>query len=142
MALVATEAKPLSNFVKHEYPYKNLTRKQVTFTATEGQVLKVGQIVGEITASGKYIVAVETAVDGSKAFGGIVADLQDGSRERTFATAGDYELSVVVEGPAMASRNALEVLLDASYDDDTKKDTLFAEMEATGIKVSENKENF
>ena len=142
MGLVATEAKPLSNFVKHEYPYKNLTRKQVTFTATQGQVLKVGQIVGEITASGKYIVAVETAVDGSKAFGGIVADLQDGSRERTFADAGDYILSVVAEGPAMASRNALEVLLDASYDDTAKKDTLFGEMETAGIAVSENQENF
>lgn len=142
MALVATEAKPLSNFVKHEYPFKNLSREQVVVTVGQGDTLKVGQILGKITATGKYVVAVETAVDGSESFGGILADLQDGSRERTFDTAGDVILSIVSKGPAMASRNALETLLDASYDNDTKKDTLFAEMVATGIEVSENKENF
>lgn len=142
MALVATEAKPLSNFVKHEYPYKNLTREQVTVTVGAGDTLKVGASLGKITATGKYIVAVETAVDGSEAFGGILADLQDGSRERTFADAGDYILAVVAKGPAMASRNALETLLDASYDDDTKKDTFFAGMVAAGIDEAENKENF
>ena len=142
MALVATEAKPLSNFVKHEYPFKNLSREQVVVTVGQGDTLKVGQILGKITATGKYVVAVETAIDGSESFGGILADLQDGSRERTFDTAGDVILSVVNKGPAMASRNALETLLDASYDNDTKKDTMFAEMVVTGIEVSENKEIF
>lgn len=142
MTLVATEAKPLSNFVKHEYPFKNLPREQVTVTVGQGDTLKVGQILGKITATGKYVVAVETAIDGSESFGGILADLQDGSRERTFDITGDVILSVVNKGPAMASRNALETLLDASYDNDTKKDTMFAEMVATGIEVSKNKEIF
>lgn len=142
MTLIATEAKPLSNYVKHEYGQKNLTRESVTVTVTAGDVLQVGQILGEITASGKYIVAVETAVDGSKAFGGILADLQDGSRERTFAATGDVTLTIVNSGPALASRNALLTVLDASYDDGTKQDTLFAGMVAAGIKESTNLEAF
>lgn len=142
MALLNTEAKPVSYFVTHEYAEKNLPREGVTVTVTEGQVLKVGTILGKITASGKYIVAEETAVDGSKAFGGILVDLQDGSRERTFAAAGDVTLTLLTGGPAMANRGALETLLAASYDDDTKKDTMFAEMVAAGIEVSENKDIF
>lgn len=142
MALVATEAKPLSDFVKHEYPYKNLVRDTITVTVAQGDVLKVGQPLGKITATGKYIVSVETAVDGSEAFGAILADLQDGSRERTFDVAGDYELVGVVKGPAMASRTALETLLDASYDDDTKKDTYFAGMVAVGIEEAKTQDIF
>lgn len=136
------EAKPLSNFVKHEYPYKNLVREQIVVTVGAGDTLKVGTPLGKITASGKYVVATETAVDGSESFGAILADLQDGSRERTFDAAGDVILAGVVKGPAMASRNALETLLDASYDSQVKKDTFFAEMEAAGIDVAENQENF
>lgn len=142
MTLIATEAKPLSNYVKHEYPFKNLTREQVTVTVTAADVLQVGQTMGKITATGKYIVAVETAVDGSKAFGGILADLQDGSRERTFASTGDVILTIVNSGPALASRNALEELLDSTYDDDTKKDTYFAGMVAAGIREATNLEAF
>ena len=142
MTLIATEAKPLSNYVKHEYPFNNLTREQVTVSVTAADVLKVGASLGKITATGKYIVAVETAVDGSKAFGGILADLQDGSRERTFATTGDVILTIVNSGPALASRNALEELLDASYNDVTKRDTYFAGMVAAGIREATNLEAF
>lgn len=142
MALVATEAKPLSYFVNHEYPFKNIVRETITVTVAEGDVLKVGQTLGKITATGKYIVSVETAVDGSESFGAILADLQDGSRERTFDTAGDYTLVGVVKGPALASRTALETLLDSSYDDDTKKDTYFASMVAAGIDASETQDIF
>jgi hypothetical protein len=140
--LVSTEAKGIDNYVKHEYPYKNYTREQVTVTVVQDQVLEVGACLGAITATGKYIVSVETAIDGSEAFGGILADLQDGSRRRTFTEAGDYLLSVVTNGPALASRNALETQLDASYDDDTKRDTYFAGMVAAGIKEATNQENF
>lgn len=142
MTLIATEAKPISAFVTHEYPYQNLARKEVIFTATEGQVLKAGQILGKITATGKYVVAVETAVDGSNAFGGIVADMGTELRERTFTEAGDYKISVVAEGIAQASETMLLTVLDASYDDDTKKATLFAEMNAAGIKSAETQTIF
>jgi hypothetical protein len=142
MALVSTEAKEVSYFVSHEYPFKNLARESVTVTVAQDDVLKVGTILGKITSTGKYIVAVETATDGSEAFGGILVDLQDGSRERTFAAAGDVTLTLLTGGPAMANREALETLLDASYDDATKKDTMFAEMVTAGIEVAENKDIF
>lgn len=135
---MATEAKPLSNAVKHEYPFKNLTRKEVTVTVGAGDTLKVGQLMGEITATGKFVVAVETAVDGSEAFGGILADLQDGSRERTFADAGDYILAVVDKGPAQAASNG--IIFDASYDNQTKQDVILGQMEAAGISIVENAE--
>ena len=140
MTLLATDAKPLSYFVTHEYPFKNLTREPITVTVAEGDILKVGQPLGKITATGKYIVAKETAVDGSNAFGAVLADLQDGSRERTFDTAGDYVLVGVTKGPAMASKTALLTLLDSTYDDDTKKDTFFATVTAAGIDLAETQD--
>lgn len=143
MALVATEALQLSAFVKHAYPYKNFTRDVVTVTVAQDEVLRIGEPLGKITASGKYIKSVETAVDGSQTFGGIIADLQDGSRERTYTTAGDIQLPVILRGPVILNRTAIETLLDATYDNQTKLDTYFASVSAdSGIIFATSEENF
>lgn len=135
MTLLATSDKPLSNAIKWEMP-KNMSRKTVTLNVASDTTIKINTVLGAVTADGKFRPAVETAVDGSQNFAGILVALPDNEKEFTFTAATDYSV-VVLEKDAMVSYEGLVV--DASYDQQAEIDTLKAEMEAVGIRVSENR---
>lgn len=90
-------------------------------------------IVGEgftITVSegfGEYKIAVETATDGSKAAAAIVIDTQ------TIAANTDTQVLVMTRGPASVSKSGL--VLDTTYNNATKLNTVYAALEAKGIQV-------
>ena len=74
MALIATEAQRYSNLVKEElWHEKGYCTKQVIVNDAAA-TLALGTVLGLVTATGKYKVAVETAVDGSKAAAAIVVE--------------------------------------------------------------------
>jgi hypothetical protein len=130
MSLIATENKRLSNVVKAElWPEMGFTRQVVVVndTATD---LKVGTVLGKVTATGKYKVAVETATDGSKVADAIV--LQD----VTLLNATDTKVLVLVKGPAVVAKGAL--VLHSSYDNQAKKDAVYATLEAKNINVHDS----
>lgn len=79
--------------------------------------------------SGKYKPAVETATDGSAVAAAIL--MQD----LTLPATTDTKALTMVRGPASISKAAL--ILDASYDDATKKAVVYAALEAKGIQVLE-----
>lgn len=135
MNLLATSEKPVSNFVKWEMP-KNLSRKTVTLNIASTATLKVGTVLGKVTADGKYRPAVETAVDGSENFAGILVALPDNEASKEFTGTTDYKV-VVLEKDAMVSYEGL--VIDASYDLQAEIDALKDQMEAVGIRVSENR---
>lgn len=128
MSLVATEKHVVSNLVKAEL-WKDLgyCREVVTVNEAAAKSYVVGTVLGKVTASGKYKIAVETAVDGSKAFAAFVLEAKD------IAATTDTKIVVLVKGPASVSKGAMS--LDSTYDNDTKKNTLYAEVEAKGIQV-------
>lgn len=135
MTLLATSDKPLSNAIKVEAE-KGLSRKTVTLNVASDTTIKINTVLGKITASGKYIPAVETAVDGSKAFGGILVALPNNEKEFTFTAATDYDV-VILNQDALVTAEGL--VIDSSYDNQTKLDTLYAEMEAVGVRVGETR---
>ncbi len=130
MSVIATEGYKISNLVKAElFAELGYCREVVTVNEATAKNYVVGSVLGKITASGKYKLAVETAVDGSKVFGGLVLE------NVTIAATTDTPLVVLVKGPAAISKGALS--LDASYDDATKKGVIYTAMETAGIKVLE-----
>lgn len=119
----ATENQRYSHVVKHEYaPELGWTRMVVTVNEAAAKDYKIGTVLGKVTASGKYKIAVETAVDGSKVGAAIV--VQDVS----VAATTDTKVLVIVRGPAIVSKAGL--IIDATYDNQTKLDTLYADLEA------------
>ena len=126
MALIATQNQTLSNWLKHAYlmdlAYCN---EVVTFTAPAG-LTKLGTVLGKITTTGKYVISKQTATDGSEVPAGIV--FFDGEY-----TAGDQKVVALVRGPAGISK--LGIILDATFNDDTKKAAAYAAFEAMGIQV-------
>ena len=128
MTIVAQDTSRFSNLVKHElWPETGYCRKEVTVNEAAIKTYAVGTVLGKVTATGKYKIAVETAVDGSKVAAALVI------ADQSIAAATDTKIVVMVKGPAEVSQGAL--VLDATYDDATKKGVVYASLEAVGINI-------
>jgi len=124
-----TENKRYSHLVKQEmWPEQAYNRAVVTYNGTAGNLV-IGTVLGKVTASGKYKVAVQNAADGSQNADAIL--LQD----VTVSLNTDTKLLVMVKGPSVVSKAAL--VLDASFDLQAKKDAVYAALEAKGIQVND-----
>lgn len=129
MSLIATEVHVYGNVVKHEYLPDTAYCKEVVVVNDTAGTLAIGTVLGKVTVGGKYKRAVETASDGSKVAAAIVAAVT------TIAGTTDTNVLVLKRGPAGVSKAGL--VLDATYDDATKKNTVYASLEALGIQVLE-----
>lgn len=127
MTVIATDKTKLSQLIKAEFRAElAYCRELVTVNDTAG-TLELGTVVGKVTASGKYKRAVETAVDGSKVADGLVIEV------KTIAGTTDTTVLILKHGPATVSKAGL--VLDATYNDDTKKAAVYASLLALGIQV-------
>lgn len=128
MTVIATETQRLSNTVKREYGEDTAyCREVVVANEAAAKTYKIGDVVGLVSATSKVKLAVETAVDGSKAFYGIVME------DKTVPATTDTKVLVAVRGPMTVSKSG--VYLDSTYDNDTKKNVVYAAMEAKGIQI-------
>jgi hypothetical protein len=138
MPVFATDSQRLSNLIK-KYDAPNnpeLFNEVVTVNQAAQTTLKVGTVLGKITASGKYIVAVETAVDGSKVPAAIfIGDSKGEAQDTVITAATDTQVLVLARGKAVVSKDAL--FLDATYNDATKKNTAYAALKALGVMVEQ-----
>lgn len=125
MAVIAQSLHTISNVVKHEYGADYAyCKKLVTVNDTAG-TLAIGQVLGKVTADGKFKRAVQTASDGSQNAAAIVA------AAKTIAGSTDTQVLVYVRGPMGVSKAGL--VLDATYNLDAEKATVYASLEALGI---------
>jgi hypothetical protein len=128
MTVQFVDTSRFSNLVKHElWPETGYCRKEVVVNEAAIKTYAVGTVLGKVTATGKYKIAVETAVDGSKVAAAVVIG------DQSIAAATDTKVVVLIKGPAEVSKGAL--VLDATYDNDVKKDLVYASLEAVGINV-------
>ena len=136
MTVIATDTQRLSNLIK-KYDAPNnpeLFNEVVVCNQASQTTLKVGTVMGKITSSGKYIVSVETATDGSKVPAGIfIGDATGLAQDTVIAAATDTNILILARGKAVVSKGAM--FLDATYDNDTKKNTAYAGLKALGILV-------
>lgn len=129
MTLLYTENKRYSNLVKQEFwPEHGFTRAVVTYNGTAG-ALKIGTVLGKVSANGKYKVAIQTASDGSQTADALLLE------DITVPLNTDTKMVVLIKGPAIVSKAAL--ILDASYDLDAEKAVVYASLEAKNIMVNE-----
>lgn len=129
MTIIATDTYRLSHLVKQElFPEKAYCREVVVMNDAAAS-LKIGAVLGKVTATGKYKVSVQTAVDGTEVAAAIL--MQD----LTLAATTDTKVLVMVRGPASVSKAAL--ILDATHNTDPEKAAIYAALEAKGIQVLE-----
>jgi hypothetical protein len=128
MSVIAVDSLRISNLVKMEFkPELGYCREVVTVNEATAKTYAVGTVLGKVTANGKYMIAVQTAVDGSAVAAGIVLE------NKAIAATTDTKLVVMVRGPASISAGAL--VLDATYNLDAEKLVVYQAFEAAGIQV-------
>lgn len=104
----------------------------VTVNTAAIKTIPLGTVLGKITATGKYIPAVETAVDGSKVAAAIYIGDNTGAVLPTVTVAAtDTPVLVLARGKVVVSKSAL--VIDATYDDATKLGVVYASLKALGI---------
>lgn len=134
MTVVATGTQKLSNWLKYEEePSLGLCHEVVTINEAAQTALVTGTVLGKVTADGKYKVAVETAIDGSKVADAIYIGSVLGNDTQTVAAATDTKILVLKRGKAIVSKGNL--LLGSTYDTDAKKNAVYASLEALAIFV-------
>lgn len=130
MPLIATDTFRKSHLVKRETWIDDaFCIEAVVANEAAAKTYAVGTVLGKVTATGKYKIALETAVDGSKVAAAVVV----GDYAVPIAT--DTKVLAVVNGPAILSKGAL--LLDATYDNQAKKDIAYADLAAKFVKLNE-----
>jgi len=129
MPLLVTENAKFSNLVKRElFSEQGYTRSTGTYNGTAGTI-KIGTVLGVVTSTGKYKIAVQTAVDGSQTPAAIV--LQD------FTAVLNTDVPFVLtmtRGPAVVAQGAL--IVDASFTAGALLNGVYAAFEAKGIQVA------
>lgn len=127
MTVIATEKTRLSNLVKQElWAELAYCRDLVTVNDAAG-TLEIGTVLGKVTATGKYVRAVQTAVDGSAVAAAIVV------QAITIPANTDTSVLCVVRGPASVSKGAL--VLDATYNLDAEKNVVYTSLQTLGIQT-------
>lgn len=129
MPTIATDTLRKSNLVKQEtFPEQGYNYDVVTVNEATGKTYVVGTVLGKVTATGKYKICVQTAVDGSQTAAAIAVG------DQTIAATTDTKVLALVRGPTITSKDAL--VLDASHDLQAEKDAIYASLTALGILVA------
>lgn len=134
MTVIATDSgNRFSNVVKHEYePSLAYCRELVTVNEAGAKAYTVGTVLGKVTATGKYVISVVGAADGSADAAAIVIGDSTGvAHDFNITAATDTKVLVLARGPAILSKDAL--VFDASYDLDAEKQAAYALLAAKGI---------
>lgn len=108
MAVIATDSTRFSAVVKHEYePQISFCRESVIINDSAA-TLKVGTVMGKITASGKWRVSLSASADGSQVPAGIyIADGLGLSTDLILPAATDTKALILARGPAIVADAAL-----------------------------------
>jgi len=131
MSVGPTENFRLSNVLKKElWPETAYCRLVVTVNEAAAKSYVPGTVLGKVTATGKYKIAVQTASDGSQNAAAIVLG------EQSIPATTDTKVLVLVKGPAIVSKFGLQ--LDSTYDLDAEKNAVYAALEALGIQCNDS----
>lgn len=110
MAVIATDSTRFSAVVKFELePQLGICRESVVLNDS-AQTLRVGAVLGKVTATGKYKLAASAAVDGSQTpVAVLIADGLGSSTDVVLAAATDTKALVLARGPVIVADAALQL---------------------------------
>jgi hypothetical protein len=66
MAVISTSTHTLSNVVKQEYLPDMAYCRELVIVNGPAATLAIGTVLGKVSATGKFKVSIETAIDGSE----------------------------------------------------------------------------
>ena len=134
MAVIATDTQRLSNLVK-VWGYVNnpeLHVDLVTCNEASQTTYVVGTVLGKITASGKYIVSKQAAVDGSQLpVAVVIGDSTGFAQSVVVAATTDTPILAITRGACVLSLN--QIALDATFSSGAQKLVAYNSLKAANI---------
>ena len=119
--VIGPENQRYSNVVKYELePAHAITREAVTVNEAAAKTYQIGTVLGLVTATGKYKISVQSAVDGSQNPVAVVVE------DIAVAATTDTKVLAIVRGPAIVSKVGLK--LDATFNDAAKLAAAYASL--------------
>lgn len=110
MAIFAIDSTRFSALVKHEYEAATGFCRESVVINDAAAVLRVGAVMGKVTATGKYKLSASAATDGSQNPAGVlVADGNGYSTDITVAANTDTKALVLARGPVIVADAALQL---------------------------------
>jgi len=111
MSVFATDSTRLSGVVKYEFePATSYCRESVVLNDTANLNLKVGAVLGKVTATGKYKLSLSAAADGSQTPAAVlIADGLGLSTDITLTSGTDAKAVVLVRGPVILADAGLQL---------------------------------
>ena len=141
MAAIDTRSTRLGAVLQYEdHPEYGHCRDVVVANEAAIKTYVIGTVLGKVTANGKYKILEATAVDGSQNFAGIYIGKPDGDNKQTIAATTDTNVTVLFRGPAGVGKSYL--VFGASVDTAPELAAVYAQMEAVGIKVIDQPNQF
>jgi hypothetical protein len=141
MAAIDTRSTRLGAVLQYEdHPEYGHCRKVVTANEAAIKTYAIGTVLGQVTANGKYKILEATAVDGSQNFAGIYIGKPDGDNKQTIAATTDTSVTILFRGPAGVGKSYL--VFGASVDTAPELAAVYAQMEAVGIQVLDQPNQF
>lgn len=141
MAAIETRSTRLGAVLQYEdHPEYGHCRDVVVANEAAIKTYVIGTVLGKVTANGKYRILEATAVDGSQNFAGIYIGKPDGDNKQTIAATTDTNVTVLFRGPAGVGKSYL--VFGASVDTAPELAAVYAQMEAVGIKVIDQPNQF
>lgn len=141
MAKLDTRSTRLGDVIQYEdHPEYGHCRDVVVANEASQKSYVIGTVLGKVTATGKYKILEATAVDGSQNFAGIYIGSSVGDNKQTIAATTDTNVVILFRGPAGVGKANL--VFGASVDTQGERDAVYAQMEAAGIKVIDQLEQF
>ena len=110
MAVFATDSTRFSAVVKHEYEATTGICRESIVINDAAATLRVGAVLGKVTATGKWKLAASAAVDGSQNPAGVlIADGLGLSGDIVLVGATDTKALVLARGPVIVADASLQL---------------------------------
>lgn len=110
MTVIYTDSTRFSSVVKHEYEPQLSYCREVLVVNDTAQTLKVGAVLGKVTATGKYKLCLSAAADGSQTPAAVlIADVAGNSGDIALVNATDTKVMALVRGPVIVADAGLQL---------------------------------
>ena len=136
MTIIATDSQRCSNVVKYEVePSLAITRELVVVNDT-AKTLKLGMLLGKVTATGKYKESVQSASDGSQNPVAVVIGKSELAADVVLPATTDTKVLALVRGDAIVSKAGLKP--HSSFNDATKLAAAYASLATVQILANDS----
>ena len=136
MTIIATDSQRYSNVVKYEVEPSLAITREIVVVNDAAKTLKLGMLLGKVTATGKYKESVQSASDGSQNPVAVVIGKSELAADVVLPATTDTKVLALVRGDAIVSKAGL--LPNASFNDATKLATAYASLASVGILANDS----